>query len=689
MWDSAHAIWLSTDSNLECIDAAPLQLTRCSARSAMQLMKPLIFLILVSVSTLANAADVAIGKTAVHRGHTAVWLDPARVGEGYVLEVLDGGVATLTWFTYDELGHPRWLFAVGAQHSDASGEYLRFDELMQTSGAVFGDAFDPEDVKQSVVGSASIRFSTCDAGTISFNAFGQTGQHQLARLSRTMGASCSSSFGLSTEALEPFAGQSGSWFDLDHTGEGFQLQWSTAGQALLTWYTYDTVGSQFWLIGVGTRTGDSIHFPSLFSAKGGKFGSAFNPDDVELTDWGSLTLELNCVSGTASYVSTVPGFGTGSQELSVLTRAVPFGCPRASVKLQDLVSVEVVQLPPLIGDYAGGQVRSISDHGDVAGMQPASGDFRLLRLPAGGTAWIPVTDYVLAAELAVINPAGDEVAVSEQIKVDGSEYGPAIWSADSGLRVLGQQALPLSVALGASQRLTHIVGTGRFIGNPAAYPWIWNESGGNTLPLSEEVKLAQPRAASEDGDLVVGTATYPHDGTVDYVGVLWRGASAPVVVRDSNGNAVGPAAVCDETCSIVFGSDQPSWVQQRRREPWLLLHGDELTWLGSLSDAFLGGVIPPYAPQDASADGSLVVGSYTVAGPAGELSVEGYYWTRYTGIRSIRALLGDIGVDVQKWRTTSGVSISPSGEWLLVSGSEIGSGGAIVRKALVLRMLPN
>jgi len=120
-------------------------------------------------------------------------------------------------------------------------------------------------------------------------------------------------------AYDVTPGQSGSWYDPSHSGEGYFLQVLSPSQAAVFWFTYDKNGDQFWMIGVGDINGSKITFPELLSPHGGKFGPDFNPEDVEYPVWGSMEFDFSsCDAGKVSYVGP-PAFGSGSLNLIRLT----------------------------------------------------------------------------------------------------------------------------------------------------------------------------------------------------------------------------------------------------------------------------------------------------------------------------------------------------------------------------------
>src|SRR5690606_9924044 len=114
----------------------------------------------------------------------------------------------------------------------------------------FGPDFDPADVVRQVVGQATFRFADCARGDVEFRAYGQTGRHEMHRLGRVMGAGCAPRHGLPGRPVLTHAGQSGSWYDPTHAGEGYTLQWLDDGRALVVWFSYDAEGRQYWMLGM-------------------------------------------------------------------------------------------------------------------------------------------------------------------------------------------------------------------------------------------------------------------------------------------------------------------------------------------------------------------------------------------------------------------------------------------------------
>lgn len=268
---------------------------------------------------LPAEADTRATPFPIDPGHSALWYERERSGEGFVLENLDGERAVMYWFTYDEDGAQRWLTGIGEIH----GNRISFPELLVTAGGRFGPGFDPDEVVRKVVGSGEFLFTGCNHGWFDFEGFGQAGRFELSRLSHTMAVTCDPP----DDALElTEAAYSGTWYDPGHSGEGFIVQWMANGALILVWFTYDSDGNQYWMIGNGERDGEELVFPDLHATRGARFGAGFEPDDVERFPWGDIRLRLACEQGEAHYDSLLPEFGSGHFQLIPLTRLAGLAC---------------------------------------------------------------------------------------------------------------------------------------------------------------------------------------------------------------------------------------------------------------------------------------------------------------------------------------------------------------------------
>ncbi len=134
-------------------------------------------------------------------------------------------------------------------------------------------------------------------------------------------------------------GFSGTWYQPARDGEGFvidvapyyfendQDDW----QIVATYYTYDGMGNQAWLIGNAVIEGDTVTVPVQIT-DGGIFGLLFDPLHVNRSDWG--TLEFSFTSCWRGHVSVTPnaetqnaGLGFEPIEFDIERLTPPNACP--------------------------------------------------------------------------------------------------------------------------------------------------------------------------------------------------------------------------------------------------------------------------------------------------------------------------------------------------------------------------
>ena len=114
-------------------------------------------------------------------------------------------------------------------------------------------------------------------------------------------------FRVDEELIVSMTGVSGAWFDITHTGEGYQIEILSDTRALVYWFTYDIFGNQRWFVGVGVIVGNRIIIDELLVTEGGLFGPGFDPDLVALTVAGEISFSfLSCELGFADYTLIPP-----------------------------------------------------------------------------------------------------------------------------------------------------------------------------------------------------------------------------------------------------------------------------------------------------------------------------------------------------------------------------------------------
>jgi len=257
------------------------------------------------------------------------WYTPERNGEGFTLQVLDNGTAHALWFTYPPAGsaaQQAWIYASGGR---IEGDRIRFEDAFTTRGPRFGPTFDPAAVQVIPWGTLEFRFTTCNQAELSYAgpaAWG-SGTRTVTRLTALAELECTGKRQLAASgarAMEGLRTRSGAWFDPAHNGEGWNVEELPDGRAQVYWFTYDASGEQAWTIGVSPTSGGSMVVADNFRPVGTRFGTAFDPAQVQAQRWGRLELDFyTCLAGVARYESPAAGFGNGSLAPTRLT--VPAG----------------------------------------------------------------------------------------------------------------------------------------------------------------------------------------------------------------------------------------------------------------------------------------------------------------------------------------------------------------------------
>jgi len=122
---------------------------------------------------------------------------------------------------------------------------------------------------------------------------------------------------------------SGSWYNPAQSGHGFLLQVAPGNVILAYWFVYTPdVTAQSWLLAVGNYDPASNTVTlEAYQPTGAKFPPNFNATDITQNDWGSLTFTFSdCTNGTVSWVSKLPGYGSGSMPITKLAEVDSLHC---------------------------------------------------------------------------------------------------------------------------------------------------------------------------------------------------------------------------------------------------------------------------------------------------------------------------------------------------------------------------
>lgn len=260
--------------------------------------------------------------------HTSgLWFDPARSGEGFVVESLGNGFATVTMFTFPPAGaagDQAWFTGLGR----VIDNNLVVDHFEGRRNGRFGPDFDPQAALVVNLGRFDATLAACGNGEQRVQAVPpfESSRRPLQRLSRIGAARCPGE--TAPAGVSPFARWSGAWFEPDKPGRGLFLQVQDDGRAFLVWFSFRPDGEPAWIIGEGRAVGSELHFDALTRPVGTRFGAAFDPAAVRLEPWGSARLfGGGCSALSIDYDASQPGYGKRIVALSRLTTPQGAGCP--------------------------------------------------------------------------------------------------------------------------------------------------------------------------------------------------------------------------------------------------------------------------------------------------------------------------------------------------------------------------
>lgn len=265
------------------------------------------------------------GSGEVVAGHSGAFYNPERNGEGTYVEVFPDGRSVVYTFTYRPNGSgPSWFIGVG----EVRGNAIVVDDLLRFFGTRFGPAFDSAEIESVKVGGMSMVFPTCDSGAqpgnVAYTGEPKVGYEGLV----TRALRLSNITGCGPETPHVNAGLSGSYFDPARDGEGIVVEWLTSNEVLVIFFTYDLVGDQFWVLGIGEPDGKSVVMDALYPATATRWGSNFKAEDINVVTWGTFTLNwTDCDSVTFAYDSEIPGFGSAQRNYSRISTLAGTHCP--------------------------------------------------------------------------------------------------------------------------------------------------------------------------------------------------------------------------------------------------------------------------------------------------------------------------------------------------------------------------
>ena len=134
---------------------------------------------LTSVAGIACPGGPPAGKY-LHGGISGAWYDPARDGEGWLVEVLGANLGLVYWFSYTPTGEQAWFGGV-APIVDGS---ILVDAALRPTGGRFGPDYDPAQVTLEPWGAFRITIADCQHALVRAEAVAPFGSFANGRVQR-------------------------------------------------------------------------------------------------------------------------------------------------------------------------------------------------------------------------------------------------------------------------------------------------------------------------------------------------------------------------------------------------------------------------------------------------------------------------------------------------------------------------
>jgi pseudomonalisin len=201
----------------------------------------------INVANLLQQWSAATSINLDQHGLTGSWYNPATGGQGIEIEVYPDvyaaghGLMFGGWFSFDTtaLAGQRWYSLSGDVTSTSSSAAL---SIRASYGGNFAQA--PK-IASTEVGNATLQFSDCTHGSLTYTFTDGSGRNGVIPLQRLLsnGEACSSS-GASPSVASDYL-LSGNWYDPNTSGQGFIFDFSPNQSFLFgAWYTYSSDGAQ-------------------------------------------------------------------------------------------------------------------------------------------------------------------------------------------------------------------------------------------------------------------------------------------------------------------------------------------------------------------------------------------------------------------------------------------------------------
>ncbi len=257
---------------------------------------------IVDAGAAVRAAAAVPAPTANYEG--LWWASPAGSESGWGINFAhQGDVIVATWFTYDLDGTPLWLIA--PTNNSAPGVFA--GTLYRTTGPAFNAMpFNPDNVVNTVVGTARFTFTDNDNATFAYTVNGVSQSKPITR--EVFGPLPTCSFGTQPNLALATNYQDLWWAAPAGSESGWGINLTHEGSTIVaTWFTYDLDGTPLWLIVPADNSAPGVFSGTLYRTTGPAFNAMpFNPDNVVNTPVGAATFTFSD-GNHATFAYTVNG----------------------------------------------------------------------------------------------------------------------------------------------------------------------------------------------------------------------------------------------------------------------------------------------------------------------------------------------------------------------------------------------
>ena len=314
----------------------------------------------------------------------------------------------------------------------------------------------------------------------------------------------------------------------------------------------------------------------------------------------------------------------------------------------------------LAGDD-NGSIEGVSGDGSVVvGESNAGGNFHAFRWTAnGGTqalGYLPGDGYSTAVD---VSDNGSVIVGSSRLSsVSSSEA--YIWTAGDGLTGLG--FLPggdTSTATAISGDGLVVVGSSNSTIYTSGEAFRWTSGGGMTAlgNIGGFPTISTASALSYDGSVVVGSNIYAF-GMFHTIAYRWTIDDGMTSLGLLSGYTSTGASAISSDGSVVYGTASNNGGTS---EGFRWTEADGLSGLGWLPGGSHSSVV------DVSADGTIVLGE---SDSTGNIIDEAVLWSEAQGMRSVKNLLAEAGVDTSGWSLDDAGGISSDGTIIVGTGND-------------------